>query len=209
MTISDKAKQTAERYRGAIAQGYEGKRKGQPKWEAEDRIVRSWLAVYERETPVIDVPFGTGRFIPIYLEKGFRVQGYDVNPDMLAIASQNCLADKRDVEGRGYLTPATVTFKPGNVFDLPDADKTYDVALCIRLLNLIDARDMQKALSELQRVTRKDIILNLRVWHAATKYRNPQRIEDLEAALQPGWIIADNAEIHEPDFRMIRLTCSG
>lgn len=191
--ISAKAKRTAEKYQGAIASGYEGKRVGQDKWKAEDAIVRKWLARLPNESEILDVPFGTGRFIPIYAESSFRVTGIDINDDMLRIARPKLKGVKN------------VAAHKGSIFDLAFPDKSFDVVLCIRILNLIDASDMQLALKELMRVARHEIIFNLRVWHKHTLYRHPQKMDDVLEAMGDEWKIVEDVAIHEPDFRMICL----
>lgn len=197
---SKMAEKTAAKYRGKIADGYEDQRAGHRKWKTEDRIVRELLADLPARSHVLDVPFGTGRFFPYYVERQFRVTGLDISEDMLRQAESKLAA----VMGTPY--PATIGV--GDIFNLGMADKTVDVAVSIRIMNLIDASDMQQALAELQRVARYRIIFNLRVWHPETKYRRPQRMETLLEALKPGWRIEKDIEIHEPDFRMFML-CSG
>jgi len=190
------AESTRRKYRGEIAAGYEARRRPQVKWKAEDRIVREMLSELPPETVLLDIPVGTGRFIPFYEERGFRVIGLDVSDDMLAHARRKIAA------------PARITVEVGDIFAIDLPDQAVDVAVCIRLLNLIGATDMEMALRELQRVTRSMIICNLRVWHPQTRYRRPQRREDFTASLLPGWQIAEDREIHESDFRMFRL-CAG
>src|SRR3990167_5525647 len=65
----------AGKYNGAIAKGYDAKREDSEKWKAEDRIMRGMLTDLPRGTSVLDVPVGTGRFIPFYEEFGFNVLG--------------------------------------------------------------------------------------------------------------------------------------
>lgn len=194
--MSAQAERTAQKYFGATARGYEDKRIGQEKWQAEDRIVRAWLAEYEPGTQILDCPCGTGRFIPFYAECGFSVDGIDVSKDMLAIAATKTPR------------PDSIGLREGSIFALPLADKSVDVAVAVRIMNLIDADDMTKALAELQRVARRAIIFNLRVWHEQTRFRRPQKMATLHDALTHEWRIARDVEIHESDFRMFML-CNG
>jgi hypothetical protein len=102
-----------------------------------------------------------------------------------------------------------IALRCGSIFELGMPDNFFDLALMIRIVNLIKPADMQQALKEVQRVTSSEIILNVRTGDVRPgHFHDPQKIEDIEAALLPGWRIAENVEIHEPDFRMLRL-CSG
>lgn len=192
MKPSAMAEKTAAKYRGNIARTYDAQREGETKWKAEDAVIREWLAGYPADTGILDCPVGTGRFISLYEEKQFSVTGIDISPDMLSRAHKKAQSDR-------------IALWEGSIFDIERSDKSVDVALSIRIMNLIDANDMKRALKELQRVARKAVIFNLRVWHPATKYRRPQKFETIVEALQPGWKIAENREIHQHDFRMFRL----
>lgn len=193
MLISAKAMKTAEKYRGEVASGYEARRKDQEKWRAEHRVVTEMLADLPPGTRVLDIPCGTGRFFQLYATNGFDVVAIDISQDMLALAHARAVVGGIDL-------------RQGSIFEIDMPSAAVDVALCIRIVNLIDEADMQRALLELQRVARKQIIFNIRVGEKGkSRYRNPQKLSAVEAALQPGWRIAENREIHEPDFRMLRL----
>jgi ubiquinone/menaquinone biosynthesis C-methylase UbiE len=191
--ISDMARKTAEKYRGNIAATYDAQRAGQVKWEAEDRIVREMLADLPAGTEVLDIPVGTGRFLPLYEAKGFKAIGMDISADMLA---------------RAKAKQSNAELRKGDIFKIDLPDKSVDVVLAIRIMNLIDHKDMHISLCELQRVARSRIIFNLRVWKEGTKYRRPQKMGSLLDAIQPGWAIMQDREIHQDDFRMFML-CSG
>src|SRR3990167_10578880 len=113
-----KTQSGASKYNGEIAKGYDAKREDSEKWKAEDRIVREMLSDLPRGTSVLDVPVGTGRFIPLYEELGFRVLGLDISDDMLREASQKAKSDD-----------TFLRFGDARNLDLPD--KSYDVAICI------------------------------------------------------------------------------
>lgn len=195
MSPSTMALKTAQRYRGAVAEGYDARRNDKEKRKAEFRVLQDMLCDLPAGTSLLDIPFGTGFFVPIYEARGFRVTGLDINRDMLTQAMK--LHRVKNVDTR-----------IGDIFDIKVADKSFDVAVSIRIMNLIDADDMKRALGELQRVARSRIVFNLRVWHQATRYRRPHLRATIEDALQEGWHIARDDEIHEPDFRMFML-CAG
>lgn len=193
MKMSAMAEKTARKYFGDIASTYDSKRTGQDKWLAEDAIVRDMLDDLPAGTSVLDIPVGTGRFLPFYEAKGFDATGMDISRDMLAYAKR-----------KGTNT----ALKEGNIFAIDMPDKSVDVVLAVRIMNLIDAKDMHISLCELQRVARQRIIFNLRVAIPNTKYRRPQKMETLLGAIQPGWSIMRDDAIHQDDFRMFML-CSG
>lgn len=191
--LSGKAEKTAKRYQGRTARDYEAMRSWKPKWKAENRVIDGMLAEMPNGLRVLDCPVGTGRFLPLYALKQFTVTGIDINEDMLAVARE-----KGPIEG--------VELRRGSIFNLDMPDNSFDLALVIRIVNLIKPDDMARALKEVQRVTAGQIILNVRTGDVRPgHFHDPQKIEDIEAALLPGWRIAENVEIHEPDFRMLRL----
>lgn len=191
--LSSKAEKTAARYQGRTASEYEARRNWKPKWKAEDSVIDAMLSKMPDGLRALDCPVGTGRFLPKYALKQFTVTGIDINEDMLAVAREKGPFENMEL-------------RRGSIFNLDMPDKSFDLALAIRIVNLIKPADMQAALKELQRVTSSEIILNVRTGDVRPgHFHDPQKIEDIEAALLPGWRIAENVEIHEPDFRMLRL----
>jgi ubiquinone/menaquinone biosynthesis C-methylase UbiE len=193
LKMSAMAEKTARKYFGDIASTYDSKRTGQDKWLAEDALVRDMLDDLPAGTSVLDIPVGTGRFLPFYEAKGFDATGMDISRDMLAYAKRK---------------GTNAALKEGNIFAIDMPDKSVDVVLAVRIMNLIDAKDMHISLCELQRVARQRIIFNLRVAIPNTKYRRPQKMETLLGAIQPGWSIMQDKAIHQDDFRMFML-CGG
>jgi SAM-dependent methyltransferase len=195
--IAKRTEQAAVRYRGEIATGYEARRREQPKWQAEDRIVRQMLGDLPEGTTVLDIPVGTGRFIPFYEERGFNVVGLDISSDMLAHAR------------RKITKPELIAVRRGDIFALETADRGVTVAVAIRILNKIGAEDVPRALKELQRVTRDMIVFNVRIWTPGCKWRHALPMDVVTGAIEPGWQIVEDLPIHEDDFRMIKLERSG
>jgi ubiquinone/menaquinone biosynthesis C-methylase UbiE len=141
----------ADRYRGAVATGYDSYRLKQPKWHREQEIVSSLLKVLPRNATLVDVPVGTGRFFEFYKSLGLRPTGVDISDDMLDQARQKAHAVGLDV-----------TLEPGNILQLGYPDGTFDAALCLRLFNLIPLADVAQAVSELARVSRRYVIVGAR-----------------------------------------------
>lgn len=192
------AEKTATRYRGAYAAEYEAKRIGQERWQVEEIAVRDMLGHLPAGTSVLDIPFGTGRFIPFYQERAFYAHGIDINADMLAQAAGKCIDPRR------------INFTVGDIMAIPAKDRAYDVALAVRILNLLDHPSMQKAVRELQRVARSMVVFTLRIGddkERGQRHRKHSR-EALDAAILPGWRVEEARLIHRNAWHMVRL-CAG
>lgn len=140
-------------YYGDKAATYLEQRLSQPSWEAEQNAVRGLLAGLPDGISVLDVPFGTGRFVPYYLEKGMTVAGLDASADMLS-AAQRAL-------GEDY---ASCDVRVGDARTLPYADDSFDLVVSFRFLQtMIGTAETPMVLGELRRVTRSHAILELKV----------------------------------------------
>ena len=171
--MSQRALATVARYRGERARGYEAKRVTQEKWAAEHTIMSTWLNALPAGATVLDIPFGTGRFVPIYHARQFHVRGRDINRDMLDQAKRKKLDPTWDI---GL----------GNILAIDLADASVDVAVCVRLLNFLEPAELRRALGELQRVARKWVIASVRVGGRHGGLTRPQSMADVVAALRPG-----------------------
>jgi ubiquinone/menaquinone biosynthesis C-methylase UbiE len=138
-------------YTGNIAKEYEESRKKGEKWKREQEIVQQFLNQLSSNGSVIDIPVGTGRFFEFYNEKNLKVEGVDISEDMLKEALKH---------------PASKTLNPklnlGDIFKLNYKDNTFDIAVCIRFLNLIDTEAAREAIEELTRVSSKHLIIGVR-----------------------------------------------
>lgn len=105
----------ADVYYGERAENYEASRSVKPKWQVEQAAVERFLT----DGPVLDVPVGTGRFIPIYRAKGLEFTGIDISSDMLG-------------QTRSKYPDANI-FR-GSVFYLPFGEREFETAVCVRLL---------------------------------------------------------------------------
>ena len=87
----------ATRYTGGLAHGYEAERTGGPEWPREQAIVERFLGLLPRGVTLLDVPVGTGRFLPFYKACDLRVTGLDISLDMLAKARSKAAALGLDI----------------------------------------------------------------------------------------------------------------
>jgi len=190
--ISAKAQKTAKRYLGKDALNYEAKRVNRDKWIGEDKKVKEFLNDLSRGTSILDIPCGTGRFFPFYRERGFKVLGVDISPDMITQAQKRA-GDVVDVE-------------MGNIFNI-GLFKEFNVVLCVRFLNLIEPEDFKRALAEMQNASRSRVIFSLRVKqkNPSGHYHRARPISLVKESLLPKWNITRNEPICERDYRLIEL----
>lgn len=176
------------KYHGTVATGYDAKRDESPKWKAEQYIIEGMIDGFEGT--VLDIPVGTGRFIPAYERNGLQWLGVDLSADMLHEASAK------------VTKPELASLMTGDVTRIGEFGEGGgpDYTIMCRLTRWLTPEQRAQALRNLQRVTRKAIIFTARVDNHPYAYP----MEDIEAALD-GWKIVDNIECAEPDYRIIRL----
>ena len=140
-------------YSGQVAAEYDltRERRGIFRWEED--VVRRLLEGLEPGARVLDVPVGTGRFLPVYLQLGLEVVGLDASADMLTEASRR-------------FDPNTdpVALTKGSATALPFSDGSFDALVCFRFLpGKLTLRQTRTALREFARVTRGDVLVLLKV----------------------------------------------
>ena len=127
--------------------------------------------------PILDVGTGTGRAALLLARGGARVTGVDASEEMLAIARQRA-AD----EG------IQATFQRGDAHDLEFADRSFDVAVSLRVL--MHTPQWERCIAELCRVADRLVIVDYpsatsvallesmtrRVLHAAGMRTEPYRV---------------------------------
>ena len=140
-----------DRYYGKKARRYEIRRKKQDWWTVEQTEMQSLLHGLHNGLNVVDIPFGTGRFVPYYLEKNFRVSGLDASKDMLATAA--------DILGDDYAKCSAIV---GSAMSLPYEDNEFDLLVSTRFLrDIIPFADAKCALAEFVRVTKSTLVLQI------------------------------------------------
>ena len=180
----------ADKYHGAVAEGYDAKREDSPKRIAERRIITDMLSDLPDGTKLLDVPVGTGWLIEFYREKGFKVLGIDTSQEMLNKASEKV----GDTQNIVLLT--------GDILKLNMlGDKSFDVALMVRLTRWLSPEDCTKAIHELARVTRKRIIFTTRLRHPT----HPELARPYELFAVDGWRIARDEAADGEDYRVVMM----
>ena len=179
-----------DRYHDEKAGGYDAERVESPAWRWEDEVVAAHLARVPADLRVLDVPFGTGRFVPHYVRAGCRVVGVEVSADMLEGAR---MAHGEALDG--------FDLRLGDATALPLPDDDVDLAICFRFLpGIVTARQATAALRELARVTRGEALILLkhreddapRRWQDRWSRLGPRSPRQLRALLgATGWEVAE------------------
>lgn len=145
------AEAAGDRFTNEIAQNYLRDRQDKPVWHAEHAAVERYLKHLPDGARVLDVPFGTGRFAPIYLQRGFQVAGCDISQDMLDVA-RRALGDAFD----------EMDIRQSGAENLPFAEEAFDCIVCIRFLeSIIPMKAVLPTLKEFRRVTKRYAIVRL------------------------------------------------
>jgi ubiquinone/menaquinone biosynthesis C-methylase UbiE len=138
-------------YYGEKAASYVESRVKDPLYHAEIDAVRSLLEDVPYGASIRDVPFGTGRFVPLYLERGMAVSGLDVSPEMLEAA--------KAALGRQFES-CNVTVGDATAMNFEDG--SFHALASIRFLGaIITFGQAKQALREFARVTRKHAIFSM------------------------------------------------
>lgn len=171
-------------YYGRHATEYETQRRKNPLWQREHDAVAELL----HRGPVLDVPIGTGRYIPIYLERGLGFSGVDISEDMLGEA----------------LKRADFPHQVGTITDLPFLDDEFGTAVCTRLMNWLSPDDMRKAVYELLRVAREAII-GIRFGRGPDKMQD-HTLDGFLDALRGAWV-ERWIQVGDNDYWITKVRC--
>ncbi len=147
---------------------------GQTQWHRDiQRTLIHWIGL--RDTyDVLDVGCGAGHFLLQLAQRVRWVTGLDVSESMLKRAQLN--AEDHQVEN--------ASFVPGNVRQLPFADKRFDLVVCMHLLFMLGNPEV--AMREMLRVLKPNgelILVNpstsVNPWSVQT-YCDVNRVYDFE-----------------------------
>jgi ubiquinone/menaquinone biosynthesis C-methylase UbiE len=187
-TVISRGKAKGDSYYNRVAQNYEAKRTQQSWWHVEQDAMQELLAELPRGLEVVDIPFGTGRFVPFYQDNGYRVAGLDASADMIA-AAQTALGDR--FEG--------LDVRVGDAGALPFADKSFDLLVSTRFLrDIVVFSDAKKILREFARVTKTYAIIQL-------GHHRHEGFEPSDDVPMGGWLSAEAVSdlLAENGFRII------
>lgn len=135
-------------FRGDYVDGYEAKRAAKPTWALEHAALAALLDALPPGLRVLDLPFGTGRFLEEYARRGMRVTGADISADIID-------------EGRA-IRPQLMkhcSIHLGPSCPLPFLDDTFDLAVSFRFLSgIVDAQTAFATLREFRRLAPNAIV---------------------------------------------------
>lgn len=144
----------ATKYLGGIAEGYLHRRENHPTWAWEQAQVERFVQSRPSGLTVLDVPLGTGRYVPIYLQRGWRVLGCDISADMVSEAERSL--------GPESFRQCDVRVAPAE--RLPWMDHSIDVIVSSRFIQwLPELRHVDRVIGEFSRVGAGQLFLQLRI----------------------------------------------
>ncbi|HRE79889.1 MAG TPA: class I SAM-dependent methyltransferase [Opitutaceae bacterium] len=135
-------------YYGQVATQYDEDRKVEALWGVEQDYVRRWVETLPAGSKVLDVPCGTGRFVPFFANRNLTLLARDISADMVAEIARRY----PEVE---------VDTGVADAEHLPFADDAVDAILSWRFIHLLPAPVVERALREFRRVCRGDILLEV------------------------------------------------
>ena len=152
-----------DNYFGQKAKIYDEHRENDEFWQSEDKVLKEILDSLPEFLSVLDIPFGTGRFTPLYNKKQYLVTGLDSSQDMLDQAKYKY----------GDLL-AKMSLDIGDAKNLPYINQQFDLLVCFRFLPwIVSFGDFKIILKELSRVCKEYAIIELCVGHPKISGKNP------------------------------------
>lgn len=195
-----------DNFRDEIAINYVADRINHPLWNKEHNALDLLLSKIHDCVTVLDVPFGTGRFVPIYQMNNMEISGVDISPDMLAEAKK-ILGNEFD----------TINVKVASADSLPFEDNSFDLLVCVRFLESIIPMSMvPSCLREFRRVCKRYAVLKfnnrLTTLPSVSAPKGDERMgakyffkEVLELAFNNGFELVDNIIIDENESSQKRM----
>ncbi|HKQ03913.1 MAG TPA: class I SAM-dependent methyltransferase [Blastocatellia bacterium] len=136
------------KYDANIARDYDTSREKEVHWWREDQFIEAYFNKRQINS-LLDLPVGTGRFF-IHYHNVRNLVGVDISKAMLEEAREKLV----------FLSSETsVRLECGDVFSLRFTDNEFEVTLVCRLFHLIPQHMVAKAIRELCRVTKGEIIV--------------------------------------------------
>lgn len=140
------------RYQGTVAATYREVGMQSRQWRREFEALDRFLEGVAPGERILDLPFGIGRFAPLYSRRGAEVVGIDISPDMLAEAAADPAVDELG---------ATLITADAEQIPLPDG--SVDYVVCMRFINWLPPETRENVLREFHRVARKGLIVQVRL----------------------------------------------
>lgn len=135
-------------YFGEVASRYDEDRRSEPLWEREQVFAREWIRRLAPGSSILDIPCGTGRFVPFFLECGVRVEAGDISADMVA-------------EVRRRYPQAAIEARVEDAEHLSFPDDAVDGLVSWRFFHLLPEVVLPRVLAEFRRVCRGPILVEV------------------------------------------------
>jgi len=166
-------------YGSEEAAEYNPTRENTAAWIAETEVMGRFLDKLPLGMAVLDTPFGTGRYVDLYLRKGYSIVGLDKSEAMIKIAEETFAA-----------RPNAYSVLIGDIRNLPFSDHSFDLVVCSRFLpHIVNYQTALLALAEISRVTRRYAIVQLGERPTdAYRLRRPRADEKMGTWLYPNEI---------------------
>lgn len=153
-------------YDGARARDYEARRMTQPEWVAEQRNLDAWLDLYARPgARLLDVPVGTGRFLPSYVQHRLQVVGVDRSRAMLVEADRKVALMMRRAGRREVSCWSGILLLQGEAEALAGlpvlATTPAQLGVCVRFANWLEPDRLWRVLGQLTMVVQERIALGI------------------------------------------------
>jgi ubiquinone/menaquinone biosynthesis C-methylase UbiE len=198
MTVT--IEKTTKKYRGLKALTYDKIRMKQQRWDQENAAVERMLGIL-KPAVLLDCPVGTGRFLQTAADCGVAEYiGVDASEEMLTLAHRKIT--------RTMKNKMTVRLDVGDARHHKCVDERVDVTLCIRFLDLIDETAMRAVMREMMRVTRRCIILTIRlgdsyIAKSNTATHDAKRFRSL--VRKDGWRIIEEVPVFNAGWFIMRI----
>jgi SAM-dependent methyltransferase len=142
----------------AIASAYVSKKNvSTRKNRLEMQCIEQALEGLDSNSLVLDLPCGSGRLEPMFLQKGFHVVAADFSRPMLDVAKQYV---ETIPESSRSASPA-LFFSQQDILNTGFKDDTFDAVVCNRLFHHYPEPDLRRAvLRELKRICKGRIIVS-------------------------------------------------
>jgi ubiquinone/menaquinone biosynthesis C-methylase UbiE len=109
---------------------------------------------------VLDAGCGTGLLVKGFLKKGVDARGLEISKEAL----------EHPEPGTGD------RLRQGSILSIPYPDSHFDLVVCSDVLEHIPVRECGYALAELFRVTKKNLVCSICLWHDGNAARDPTHI---------------------------------
>jgi ubiquinone/menaquinone biosynthesis C-methylase UbiE len=148
--LNDKNYKGKGAYDSAIANAYERDRINEPMWQWEQDFVGEYVSKLKDGSSILDLPCGTGRFIPYYCGINAHICAADISEDMLQLAGKK--AEDLDCK---------VKLSQEDAEKLNFTDASFDYLISWRFFHLLPFKVIERIVPEFSRVVRKEALIEV------------------------------------------------